>query len=549
MEAEAEAAEERGGKERVAAVGRDEVELDVGSEVEKAIEEGEIGGEGSQADEEEEEEEAAAAAEENRAFEVKGSRTMGSVWSRCSWRGRGGKGRGGFHPRPWYGAAKNPRHKLDIFNIPGVYGGAIILCNRMTKLESFKQKLFSLPGYATSFIRKIRAGMLLFVFEREERKLCGVFEATSDGALNILPNAFCSSRKSRPAQVRFRRVWFCKPLTEAEFSDDIKGLQPEMSFFGISYQQVLNLVNLFSSKRISLEPYQKPKSRVIWDYNVSLALAGLGSSLHKGNNAFPRRPSSMLCNNRISAPHSSFMYAKHNAKHAAYNYGSSLHPPRIKSVIFKAPDIKEQGLEPDADFIPLDLDDCKSDSDTAPSDLLGPVGLYSAIAGSISCEDQDPEPFNGKHNEDGWYPAPVLNQSFISLSETSENSAIAHFMKERQSSMLGRGCKRRATIQFDGHSHLPSSRSCTIGEKVPFSFEGDKISVTSDKALNRPALAELKQNREAVTKERKWEVGYSVQDAQSRSGDDDSEKSKLVRPSFAERVANLCVQRAMAAPR
>ncbi|KAM0918549.1 hypothetical protein ACQ4PT_009049 [Festuca glaucescens] len=397
MEAEAEAAEERGGKERVAAVGRDEVELDVGSEVEKAIEEGEIGGEGSQADEEEEEEEAAAAAEENRAFEV-----------------------------------------------------------------------------------------------------------------------------------RFRRVWFCKPLTEAEFSDDIKGLQPEMSFFGISYQQVLNLVNLFSSKRISLEPYQKPKSRVIWDYNVSLALAGLGSSLHKGNNAFPRRPSSMLCNNRISAPHSSFMYAKHNAKHAAYNYGSSLHPPRIKSVIFKAPDIKEQGLEPDADFIPLDLDDCKSDSDTAPSDLLGPVGLYSAIAGSISCEDQDPEPFNGKHNEDGWYPAPVLNQSFISLSETSENSAIAHFMKERQSSMLGRGCKRRATIQFDGHSHLPSSRSCTIGEKVPFSFEGDKISVTSDKALNRPALAELKQNREAVTKERKWEVGYSVQDAQSRSGDDDSEKSKLV---------------------
>jgi hypothetical protein len=42
-------------------------------------------------------------------------------------------------------------------------------------------------------------------------------------------------------QVRFRRVWFCKPLTEAEFSDDIKGLQPEMSFFGISYQQVCDL--------------------------------------------------------------------------------------------------------------------------------------------------------------------------------------------------------------------------------------------------------------------------------------------------------------------
>uniref|UniRef100_A0ACD6ACY7 Uncharacterized protein n=1 Tax=Avena sativa TaxID=4498 RepID=A0ACD6ACY7_AVESA len=405
-------------------------------------------------------------------------------------------------------------------------------------MESFKLNLFGLPDYATSFIRKIRAGMLLFVFEREERKLCGVFEATSDGALNILPNAFRSSRKPRPAQVRFRRVWFCKPLTEAEFSDDIKGLQPQMSFFGISYQQVLNLVHLFSSKRISLETYQKPRSSVIRDYNVSLALAGLGSSLHTGTNAFPSHSFSVLRNNRISAP--PFMYAKQNARHAAYNYESSLHP-RMKSVIFKAPHVKEQGLEPDADFIPLDLDDSKSDSDTVPSDLLRPAGLYSALAGRTSCEDQDPEPFNGKQNEDDMYPAPVLNQSFIALSETSENSAIAHFMKERQSGMQGRGCKRRAPLQFDGHSHLPSPRSCTIAKEVPFSFEGDKIPVISGKALNRPALAELEQNREAVIKERKQQLGISAQDTRSRSGDD-SEKSKLVRPSFAERVANLRVR-------
>jgi hypothetical protein len=51
-------------------------------------------------------------------------------------------------------------------------------------------------------------------------------------------------------QVCFRRVWFCKPLIEAEFSDNIKGTstpnvfpwyfipaglryQPQVSFFGI----------------------------------------------------------------------------------------------------------------------------------------------------------------------------------------------------------------------------------------------------------------------------------------------------------------------------
>uniref|UniRef100_A0A0A9D0V7 DCD domain-containing protein n=1 Tax=Arundo donax TaxID=35708 RepID=A0A0A9D0V7_ARUDO len=43
--------------------------------------------------------------------------------------------------------------------------------------------------------------MLLFLFERAERKLYGVFEATSDGALNILPDEFASLWKFRPAQV------------------------------------------------------------------------------------------------------------------------------------------------------------------------------------------------------------------------------------------------------------------------------------------------------------------------------------------------------------
>lgn len=93
------------------------------------------------------------------------------------------------------------RHKLDISNRPEVYGGAIIICNREIKRQFFEQKHFALPGYAATFIKKIRAGMLLFLFEHEERKLYGVFEATSDGALNILPDSCASLCKFRPAQV------------------------------------------------------------------------------------------------------------------------------------------------------------------------------------------------------------------------------------------------------------------------------------------------------------------------------------------------------------
>lgn len=79
--------------------------------------------------------------------------------------------------------------------------GAIFMCNRMTKKECLERKLFGLPSRLAGFLKKVKAGMVLFLFEHEERKLYGVFEATSDGALNIIPNAFLASGKSYPAQV------------------------------------------------------------------------------------------------------------------------------------------------------------------------------------------------------------------------------------------------------------------------------------------------------------------------------------------------------------
>lgn len=103
---EAEAAEKRGGKERSAAVRHagmeveTEMEVGAGAEVEEMIEDGEIGGEGSEA---EEEEGGGTGWEDDGAFEGKGSRPLVSAGSRGPWRGRGGRGRGGFHHRAWYG--------------------------------------------------------------------------------------------------------------------------------------------------------------------------------------------------------------------------------------------------------------------------------------------------------------------------------------------------------------------------------------------------------------------------------------------------------------
>ncbi|KAJ1258242.1 hypothetical protein BS78_10G059900 [Paspalum vaginatum] len=442
-------------------------------------------------------------------------------------RGGGGCGRGGrggfqFHRRPW-----NMQHQnLDISNRPGVYGGAVIICNHVTKRQFFEQKHFALPGYAATFIKKIRAGMLLFLFEHQERKLYGVFEATSDGALNILPDSCASSYMLRPAQVLFRRVWFCKPLTEAEFSDAIKGhcLQPQMSFFGISYQQVLSLVDLFSTRMIRLQLYQKPKSRVLRDYKISLARTGQEFGLSTRNDCFSHS-SSMFCNNRISSPHSPFMYAKHNGKHTAHK-----HESWPKPAVFKAPDTIEKSKPDDTDYIPLELGDCNSDSAANRSTLMGTVSFHSMMEGIISSEDQVPKPVNVKHNEDDRCHS-QLNQRFISESETDQNSAISHIMKSKSQAM---GCKRKAIVQLDELSDVLSPmRACDMAKNVSFSFGVNGISATSDKALLKPTLAELQQNREAVLKERKEQLGFSPQDTRSES-DASAKWSKLMRLSFVE---------------
>ncbi|WVZ82308.1 hypothetical protein U9M48_029583 [Paspalum notatum var. saurae] len=432
------------------------------------------------------------------------------------------------------GGDVNMQHQnSDISNRPGVYGGAVIICNHVTKRQFFEQKHFALPGYAATFIKKIRAGMLLFLFEHQERKLYGVFEATSDGALNILPDSCASSYMLRPAQVLFRRVWFCKPLTEAEFSDAIKGhcLQPQMSFLGISYQQVLSLVDLFSSRMIRLQLYQKPKSRVLRDYKISLARTGQEFGLSTHNDCFSHS-SSMFCNNRISSPHSPFMYAKHNGKHTAHKHESPLHP-WPKSAVFKAPDTIEKSKPDDTDYIPLELGDCDSDSAVNRSTLMGTVSFHSKTEGIISREDQVPKPFNVKDNEDDRCHS-QLNQRFISESETDQNSAISHIVKESKSKLQAMGCKRKATVQLDELSDVLSPmRACDMVKNVSFSFGVNGISAASDKALLKPTLAELQQNREAVLKERKEQLGFSPRDNLSK-GDASAKWSKLMRLSFVE---------------
>ncbi|XP_057511216.1 uncharacterized protein LOC130793515 isoform X2 [Actinidia eriantha] len=146
--------------------------------------------------------------------------------------------------------------------------GAIFMSNASTKRECFGRKLFGLPSAMANFVKQVKSGMILFLFEFESRELYGVFRATSDGAMNIVPHAFSSSGKQFPAQVRFTPLWYCNPLSELEFRDAIQEnyFSWKKFNFGLSDDQVSRLLRLFSSRKLEKpqRQFSRQSSKAIW---------------------------------------------------------------------------------------------------------------------------------------------------------------------------------------------------------------------------------------------------------------------------------------------
>ncbi|KAM3230298.1 hypothetical protein ACQJBY_060848 [Aegilops geniculata] len=131
--------------------------------------------------------------------------------------------------------------------------GAIFMCSTRAREQFFVSGVFRLALEYQPFVDNVKQGMPLFLFDYNERKLYGVFEAASDGGLDITDRAaFRSSSHSYPAQVRFKIIWKCRPLAEDEFSHAIKENYYTIYkfYFDLSYQQVVQLYELFDNKRV-----------------------------------------------------------------------------------------------------------------------------------------------------------------------------------------------------------------------------------------------------------------------------------------------------------
>ncbi|CAM0953103.1 unnamed protein product [Alopecurus aequalis] len=134
----------------------------------------------------------------------------------------------------------------------GGMAGAIFMSNGETRDSCFGTGVFGLPPEYQPFVASVKQGMPLFLFDYTDRKLYGVFEATSDGGMDIRSAAFRSTGRTYPAQVSFNIVWKCRPLTEDEFFPAIEDnyYNSKKFYFDLSYQQVVNLYGLFEKKRV-----------------------------------------------------------------------------------------------------------------------------------------------------------------------------------------------------------------------------------------------------------------------------------------------------------
>jgi len=109
--------------------------------------------------------------------------------------------------------------------------GYVFLCNNRTERECFEKKLFGSPESEWNRVSQIKKGDILFLLNYQNNRLHGVFEAASDGKMNIDPSAFDGYF---PAQVRAKRKMRCPCLDDAALLHLIK-----RGWIGVSRRGVL----------------------------------------------------------------------------------------------------------------------------------------------------------------------------------------------------------------------------------------------------------------------------------------------------------------------
>lgn len=131
-------------------------------------------------------------------------------------------------------------------------GGVIFGCKHDTIEECFRKQLFGLPSVHYSYVRNVKPGMPLFLFNYSDRKLHGIFEAASPGEMYIDSYAWSNDgclRSAFPAQVRICTKTRYPPLLESQFKTLLGDnyYNHHHFYFELDHAQTRALISLFKS--------------------------------------------------------------------------------------------------------------------------------------------------------------------------------------------------------------------------------------------------------------------------------------------------------------
>ncbi|KAJ7535028.1 hypothetical protein O6H91_12G015300 [Diphasiastrum complanatum] len=129
-------------------------------------------------------------------------------------------------------------------------GSVVFGCQPETQNECLSNSLFGLPSGHLKYVKNIKEGMPLFLFNFTDRLMYGVFEATGPGNANISPHAWTGDAKGKtsfPAQVPVKIRKLFDPLHEDAFRKVIfENYYMEGKFhFELDKHQTQNLIRLF----------------------------------------------------------------------------------------------------------------------------------------------------------------------------------------------------------------------------------------------------------------------------------------------------------------
>lgn len=129
------------------------------------------------------------------------------------------------------------------------FTGFIFQCSSSTQDECLERMLFGETEKYKEFVELIKPGDILFLYNVTNKRLFGEFIAKSEGKFEIEPQAWSSSHRSFPWQVRVGPAKEYNPLVRDEIEDIVK-FNFRYPQFGITDEQVKKLRELFERAQV-----------------------------------------------------------------------------------------------------------------------------------------------------------------------------------------------------------------------------------------------------------------------------------------------------------